>query len=106
MFIIGGVGTVGSWFIMQPFGRRTLYLWGQTSLATLMLIVGILGCFPKSSSFGISSGVLLIAFTGLYDLTVGPVCYSLVAEIGSTRLRAKTVSLRSPSVTQACRFDE
>lgn len=28
-----------------------------------------------------------------YDLTVGPVCYSLVAEIGSTRLRAKTVIL-------------
>jgi SP family general alpha glucoside:H+ symporter-like MFS transporter len=32
-------------------------------------------------------------FTALYDLTVGPVCYCLVGEIGSTRLRAKTVVL-------------
>ena len=91
MFVIGGVGTVCSWFIMQPFGRRTLYLWGQIGLSTLMLLVGILGCLKRSDGVNWALGGLLIAFVGLYDLTVGPVCYSLVAEIGSTRLRAKTV---------------
>lgn len=35
--------------------------------------------------------MLLLTFT--YDLTVGPVCYSLVAELPSTRLRIKTVVL-------------
>jgi SP family general alpha glucoside:H+ symporter-like MFS transporter len=38
-------------------------------------------------------GSMLLVFTFTYDLTVGPVCYSLVAEISSTRLRAKTIVL-------------
>ncbi len=36
---------------------------------------------------------MLLIFTFIYDLTVGPVCYCLVAEISSTRLRAKTIVL-------------
>ncbi|KAJ8609013.1 hypothetical protein MRB53_039372 [Persea americana] len=32
-------------------------------------------------------------YTFAYDATVGPVCYSLVAELASTRLRNKTVVL-------------
>ena len=94
MFIVGFIGTVGSWFIMKPFGRRTLFFYGQASCTTLMLLVGILGTVTKrGGSGGWAIGALLITFTFLYDLTVGPVCYSLVAEIPSTRLRAKTVIL-------------
>jgi SP family general alpha glucoside:H+ symporter-like MFS transporter len=36
---------------------------------------------------------MLIVLTFVYDFTVGPVCYVLVAEIPSTRLRVKTVVL-------------
>lgn len=36
-------------------------------------------------------GALLLIYTAVYDATVGPVCYTLVSEIPSTRLRAKTV---------------
>lgn len=36
---------------------------------------------------------LLVVYTFFYDLTVGPVCYSLVSELSSTRLRAKTIVL-------------
>jgi len=93
MFVIGGCGTVGSWFIMQPFGRRTLYLWGEIALAVLMLAVGGMGFAANTTGRNYGIGALLIIFTGTYDLTVGPVCYSLVAEIGSTRLRSKTVIL-------------
>jgi MFS transporter, SP family, general alpha glucoside:H+ symporter len=32
-------------------------------------------------------------YTFIYDFTVGPVCYSLVADIPSTRLKIKTVVL-------------
>ena len=38
-------------------------------------------------------GSLVILLTFVYDTTIGPVCYSLVAEIPSTRLRVKTVVL-------------
>lgn len=36
-------------------------------------------------------GALLLVYTALYDATIGPVCYTIVGEISSTRLRAKTV---------------
>lgn len=94
MFVVGGIGTVSSWFLMKPFGRRDIYIVGQTVLVVIMLITAILGTVDRESQgaqWGI--GALLIIFTFVYDISVGPVCYSLVAEIGSTRLRSKTVVL-------------
>lgn len=65
MFVIGGIGTVSSWFVMQFAGRRTLYLWGEVALFVIMLVVGGLG-FDKSGGTGknYAIGALLIIFTG------------------------------------------
>lgn len=81
---------------MKKFGRRTLYTWGLISLEVMLLLVGGLGfAHPeRNSGIGWAIGSCLLIFTFLYDFTVGPVCYCLVAEISSTRLRAKTVVLR------------
>jgi len=38
-------------------------------------------------------GALMLIYTFVYDLTIGPVCYSLVAELSSTRLKAKSIVL-------------
>jgi SP family general alpha glucoside:H+ symporter-like MFS transporter len=77
---------------MQHFGRRTLYLAGFAVLFALLIIIGGLGfAHSQSASWGI--GTLVMIFTFVYDLTIGPVCYSLVAEIPSTRLKIKTVVL-------------
>ncbi|RYO83877.1 hypothetical protein DL766_007101 [Monosporascus sp. MC13-8B] len=91
---VGWVGTVCSWFIMQHVGRRTLYAGGLTVLLTILLLVGFLG-IPAAGGMGIgyASGVLLMVFVFTYDITVGPVCYCLVAELPSTRLRIKTAVL-------------
>lgn len=93
MFVIGGVGTVSSWFLMKPFGRRSIYIVGQCILASIMLLTAVLGTINGNNSTRLATGALLIIFTFVYDISVGPVCYSLVAEIGSTRLRSKTVVL-------------
>lgn len=77
---------------MRWFGRRTLYLAGLVTMTILLVAIGGIGCVPKSvtgASWGI--GALLLLYTAVYDATVGPVCYCLVSEISSTRLRAKTV---------------
>lgn len=59
-----------------------------------MLIIGILGSInDQSNPRNMAIGALLIVFTGFYQGSVGPVCYSLVSEISSTRLRAKSVIL-------------
>ena len=90
---MGFCGTVLSWFLMPHFGRRTLYLWGQIVMFLILMIIGGLGVPVLSSSIGWATGALLLILTFVYDFTVGPVCYSLVAELPSTRLRIKTVVL-------------
>lgn len=87
------LGTICAWFIMQYVGRRTLYLWGLAANFTILVIVGFLGIPQPSDSIAYSTGAFLYCFTFIYDITVGPVCYCLVAEIPSTRLRVKTVAL-------------
>ena len=90
---MGFVGTVGSWFLMPHFGRRTLYLWGQAVMFVILMIIGGLGIPALSQNVGWATGALILILTFAYDFTVGPVCYSLVAELPSTRLRIKTVVL-------------
>lgn len=92
-FALGAIGTIGSWFIMIPFGRRTLYVAGLFTLFCIVLLIGILGCIPASTGLSWGIGSLLLIYTFVYDFTIGPVCYSLVAEMPSTRLRQKTVVL-------------
>lgn len=93
-YAIGAVGVFVSWYLMSRCGRRTLYVWGQAIMCALLLIIGFLGLAPKNNAgaqWGI--GAMLLIFTFVYDSTVGPVCYCLVAELPSTRLRQKTVVL-------------
>ncbi|ODQ76067.1 hypothetical protein LIPSTDRAFT_101377 [Lipomyces starkeyi NRRL Y-11557] len=77
---------------MTYFGRRTLYLTGMVVMFCLLLIIGCI-CVTPSASKGGSWGIgsMLLLFTLVYDCTVGPVCYSLVAEIPATRLRSKSI---------------
>ncbi|GJC83303.1 general alpha-glucoside permease [Colletotrichum liriopes] len=93
-YAIGAVGTVFSWFLMQHFGRRTLYLAGQ---AIMCVVLGTIGFVSFAGKENVAAqwaiGSLLLVYTFFYDCTVGPVCYSLVSELSSTRLRTKTVVL-------------
>ncbi|KAM5388014.1 hypothetical protein ACJA88_001274 [Fusarium oxysporum] len=72
-FAIGFVGTVLSWWLMGMFGQRTLYLLGTY----------------RSDHW--AAGSLLLVLTFFYDISIGPITFCIVAEIPSTRLRAKTV---------------
>jgi MFS transporter, SP family, general alpha glucoside:H+ symporter len=91
---MGAVGTILSWFLMNHVGRRKIYLWGLGTMLVLLVIVGGLGFMPQDDhGAALGVGSLIMVFTFIYDLTVGPVCYCLVAEIPSTRLKIKTVVL-------------
>jgi SP family general alpha glucoside:H+ symporter-like MFS transporter len=96
LYGFGAVGTMSSWFLMKWFGRRTLYLYGQLTMVALLLIIGFLGLGDRSLTnvpISWAIGVMLLLYTFVYDSTVGPVCYSLVAELSTTRLKYKTVVL-------------
>jgi len=92
-YALGAVGTMASWFTMQKFGRRSLYLYGIGAMEVLLIVVGALGFVTESTGRNWAIGSMLLLFTFVYDFTVGPVCYCLVAEMSSTRLRAKSVVL-------------
>ena len=50
MYAIGAVGTLSSWFLMGSFGRRTLYLAGQWSMAALLFTIGCIAFAPESDT--------------------------------------------------------
>ncbi|BGP40928.1 hypothetical protein JCM10449v2_004893 [Rhodotorula kratochvilovae] len=89
-YAMGMVGTITSWFMMRYLGRRTLYFWGLLILLVLLVIIGVMGCITSNGAQW-AVGAMLLVYTFFYDATIGPVCYTLVAEIPSTRLRPKTV---------------
>lgn len=93
-YAMGFMGTIFSWFLMQRFGRRTLYLYGQVSLFVMLLVIGCTSFAGRSNvAAQWAIGSMLLVYTFMFDCTVGPVCYSLVAELTSTRLRTKSVML-------------
>lgn len=93
-YALGALGTISSWFLMARFGRRSLYIYGQVLMLCLLLIIGFTALAPRSNTGAQwAIGSMLLIFTFIYDATIGPVCYSLVAEMSSTRLRNKSIVL-------------
>ncbi|RVD84815.1 uncharacterized protein DFL_003154 [Arthrobotrys flagrans] len=90
---IGMVGTISSWALMIWCGRRNLYIVGLILLDICLFVIGFIALAPSKSATQWATGSMLLAYTFFYDITIGPVCYSLVTEISSTRLRVKTTVL-------------
>ncbi|KPI36810.1 Maltose permease MAL61 [Cyphellophora attinorum] len=85
------VATIGSWSLTRKYGRRTLYLAGLIVMFLLLLVIGGLGFEPEEEQIAYTSAALMMLFVVTYDFTIGPIAYTLVSEMSSTRLRIKTV---------------
>jgi SP family general alpha glucoside:H+ symporter-like MFS transporter len=92
-YAIGVIGTLNSWVLMTYFGRRTLYVGGLALLTVVLLVIGFVSIAPSTPAISWATGSMLLVYTFIYDSTVGPVCFSLVSEIPSSRLRTKSVVL-------------
>ncbi|GME71456.1 unnamed protein product [Ambrosiozyma monospora] len=89
-YILGFIGTIGSWFLSIRGGRFQIFFGGLCTQAVVLLIVGGLGCSSsKGASWG--TGSMLLVFTFVYDLTVGPITYCIVSEMPSVQMRTKTI---------------
>jgi len=93
-YAIGALGTISSWFLLAYIGRKTLFLTGLVMGTVFLVTIGGLG-FISDGNTGASwaIGGLLLAYAVTYQATTGPVTYVIVAEVSSTRLRAKTIVL-------------
>lgn len=86
------VGGAICWVLMTRFGRATLYMGGLIVMFICLIITGALG-FVDSKGASIGVGVLLVFQTLVNMTTIGPVCYPIVAETPSGRLRARTITI-------------
>jgi sugar porter (SP) family MFS transporter len=99
---LGFVGTVCSYILISYAGRRTIYLVGTAAIAAMVLLIGILGAVPSSAkqhsgtSWAMCS--LMVITDLIYDLSVGPLCFTVMAEISSVKLRGITIALSNISV--------
>lgn len=88
------VGTIVSGYLMHAFGRRTLYLWGLGVLTATLVTVGFISVGAADSKSGnYAQASMMLLWLLVYYLTVGPICYAIISETSSTRLRNKSVCL-------------
>ncbi|RFU33081.1 hypothetical protein B7463_g3212, partial [Scytalidium lignicola] len=86
-------GGIVAWFLLPRVGRRTLMLWGLAASVVSQMIIGGLGVPLPKNGMAWATGCMLLIYVLAYSLTIGPICYIIVAEIGSSRLRNKTAVL-------------
>lgn len=96
---IGGTGmalagTLVSWFALLPYyGRRRIFLWGMFTLFLIQYAIGILNIWTENDTVAMSQAVLTLVWTFVFQLSIGQLGWALPAEVGSTRLRQRTVCL-------------
>lgn len=78
---------------MPRFGRRTIYLWGMAAMAIELMLIGILNPWTERDAVAWVQAILTLVWTFTFQLSAGQLGWALPAEIGSTRLRQKTICL-------------
>ncbi|KAH8654877.1 general substrate transporter [Ilyonectria robusta] len=88
------LGTLINWFYIMPrFGRRPTYLLGMAVMIMALMAIGILQVWGDRPSVGYAQSALCLFWTFAFQLSVGQLGWALPAEVGSTRLRQKTICL-------------
>jgi MFS transporter, SP family, general alpha glucoside:H+ symporter len=90
---IAFLGTCISWLYLSRWGRRKIWLYGFYALVVILFTIAILGCVEQTVPVAWAQAILCVVWLGAYSMSVGPIVYTIVAEIGSTRLRTQTVVL-------------
>ena len=97
---VGGIalalsGCLVSWFAFMPYfgGRRTLYIFGMTMEFIILALIGMLNTRASSGSVMFGQAALTMIWTFFYQLSIGQLGWALPAEVGSTRLRQKTICI-------------
>lgn len=76
--------------VLYRFGRATIYMAGLAGMLVCLIIIGGLGC-ANSTEASLAVGIMLVVSTLINMITVGPICYPIVAETPKGRLRYKTI---------------
>ncbi|KAI8654489.1 MFS domain-containing protein [Fusarium keratoplasticum] len=90
--VLSMLGNITSWFLIDRVGRRDLTIWGLVLLTVILMVTG--GLAVAATPGAIKGTVaLLLVYCYFYNCTIGATAYTLLTEIATSRLRAKTASL-------------
>lgn len=92
---IGFVGTCVCWVVISYVGRRTLYTYMLTFTTALLWIIGFLDLaknYDTNSDYAYAQAGMMLVWAFAYQLSVGPLCFVLIGEIPSTKLKSKTIA--------------
>ena len=96
LLALGFTGTCLSWSLIAKFGRRPIYNYGLVLLTILVLLVGVLDVVPNYTSRPSvvwAQCSMMAVYNFFYDLTIGPLCFVILCETSSAKLRSKTIAL-------------
>ncbi|KAF7540481.1 hypothetical protein G7054_g1321 [Neopestalotiopsis clavispora] len=84
--------------LAERMGRRMQIMIGVDGMLVCLLVVGILGFIGSGERWnGLTLSVFCICWAVFYYMSVGAVGWTIVGEVSSSRLRAKTTSLAAMS---------
>lgn len=94
----GVFGNIVSWFVVERYGRRVVFLWGMGTLTFILVLIGVMDVVPTRAAAWVQASVTVV-YAFVYFLTIGAMAFVILGEASSTVLRAKTISLAT--ATQA-----
>ncbi|TLD25066.1 hypothetical protein PspLS_05386 [Pyricularia sp. CBS 133598] len=93
-YILALAGAFCSWFFLIPhFGRRKIYLCGSGVMCFLLYLIAVLTSWKSHQGVAESQAYLTMVWKFVFQLSAGQLGWAIPAEVGSTRVRQKTVVL-------------
>ncbi|KDN68479.1 putative pre-mRNA-splicing factor SPP2 [Colletotrichum sublineola] len=105
-YAIGMGCIVTLWPLMKYFRRRTIWIWGLWDIVIIIAGVGVLAGFHDAHVvIPWVIAVLLVVFTGVYNLWIGPLALAINPEMPSTRQKAKMLAIGHIAYLIASQFN-
>ncbi|KAJ9150389.1 Maltose permease [Pleurostoma richardsiae] len=94
----GVLGNMCSWFVVESFGRRKVFVTGMVGMTVILFLIGIMDVINASGAKWVQASATVV-YAFVYFMTIGAMAFVILGEASSTALRAKTTALAT--ATQA-----
>lgn len=90
--VLSMFGNVISWYLIDKVGRRILTVYGTVGLTAVLWVMGGLAVGGSQGELKGTVGMILI-YCWLYNVTIGATAFTVLTEVSTSRLRAKTIAI-------------
>lgn len=97
--VLSMFGNVISWYLIDKVGRRFLTVYGTVGLTVVLWVMGGLAVRGSVGELRGTIAMILI-YCWLYNVTIGAAAFTVLTEVSTSRLRAKTIAIGL--ATQGC----